>query len=176
MKRSSLFVYLILIFPLFLLTFSSRVFAQNAKADLLDAQGKSVGIADFRQTPEGVQMVLSVSGLSAGPHGIHIHAIGQCTPPDFKSAGGHFNPEGKKHGIQNSEGAHAGDLPNLKIGEDGTAEIDTILHQVSLEEGKDSLLQPEGTALVIHAAQDDEKTDPSGNSGDRIACGVITRA
>jgi Cu-Zn family superoxide dismutase len=149
--------------------------AQTAKAELINSKGEKIGTATFTQEAEGVKITLEASHLPPGSHGFHIHAVGKCEPPDFKSAGAHFNPTGKKHGLQNPEGPHAGDLPNLTVGPDGTAKVEVVAKQVTLGEGKNSLLQSEGTALVIHANPDDEKTDPAGNAGDRIACGVITK-
>lgn len=149
--------------------------AQTAKAELINSKGEKIGTATFTQEAEGVKISLEVSHLPPGTHGFHIHAVGKCEPPDFKSAGAHFNPTGKKHGLQNPEGPHAGDLPNLTVGPDGTAKVEVVAKQVTLGEGKNSLLQPDGTALVIHANPDDEKTDPAGNAGDRIACGVISK-
>jgi Cu-Zn family superoxide dismutase len=146
----------------------------TATATLKDAQGKSAGTATFTESGGMVQMKLKASGLTPGKHGIHVHEAGKCDGPDFKSAGGHFNPQGKKHGVQNDGGAHAGDLGNLEAKPDGTASLQAMLHGVTLAKGeKHSLLDADGAALVIHAKEDDDATDPSGNSGDRIACGVI---
>ncbi len=145
----------------------------SAKASLKDAEGKDVGTATFSATGGGVKAKVEVAGLPPGQHGIHIHAAAKCEPPDFKSAGGHFNPAGKQHGLHNPAGAHAGDLPNLKVGKDGKGKGTFTAKGATLGEGEGSLFGPEGTALVIHADPDDEKTDPAGNSGGRIACGVI---
>ena len=142
--------------------------AQSAKAELKDAQGKVVGTATLSEVSGGVKIALKASGLKPGDHGFHIHAIGKCEPPAFTSAGGHFNPRNKKHGKTNPEGAHAGDLPNLKVGADGTGSIDVTAGRVTLKDVA-------GLALVIHADPDDEKTDPTGNSGARVACGVISK-
>ena len=109
-------------------------------------------------------------------HGIHVHAVGKCDAPDFMSAGGHFNPTMHQHGLDNPQGSHAGDMTNLTVASDGSASVDYLLKDASLASGANSLFGPDGTALVIHADMDDEKTDPSGNSGARIACGVISRA
>jgi len=142
--------------------------------DIMNNKGAKIGTAKLSQTAEGVRFQVEVSGLTPGKHGIHVHQTGVCTPPDFKSAGEHFNPEGKQHGFDNPKGFHAGDLPNLEVGSDGVGRMDIVAPKLTLESGKaNSLLQPNGTALVIHEKVDDYKTDPAGNSGDRIACGVI---
>ncbi len=147
----------------------------TATATLADAGGKRVGTASFTPTEEGVRVKVRVSGLPPGEHGIHIHTFGKCDAPDFKSAGGHFNPTGKKHGLENPQGAHVGDLPNLTVGEDGKGKAAFIAKGATLGEGPGSLFGPEGTALVIHAGKDDGKTDPAGDSGARVACGVIKK-
>jgi len=144
-----------------------------ATAALKDAQGKAAGTATFTESGGMVQMKLKATGLTPGKHGIHVHEVGKCEG-DFKSAGAHFNPHGKKHGVQSDQGAHAGDLRNLEARDDGTASLQVTLHGVTLDKGeKNSLLDADGATVVIHAKEDDEKTDPSGNSGDRIVCGVI---
>ena len=148
--------------------------AQSARAILKDAQGKVVGAATLNEVSGGVKIAMRVSGLKPGEHGFHIHAVGKCEPPAFTSAGAHLNPYGKKHGHKNPDGAHAGDLPNLTVGADGTGSIDVTAAGVTLTAGRASLLQPGGASLVLHANPDDEKTDPAGNSGARIVCGVIT--
>ncbi len=133
-----------------------------------------VGNASLAADPSGgVKISVQVKGLTPGKHGIHIHMTGKCEGFDFASAGGHFNPENKKHGMQNPEGPHAGDLPNLAVAADGTGTLEYTDKLVSLASGANALFKPDGTALVIHAGEDDEKTDPAGNSGARIACGVI---
>jgi Cu-Zn family superoxide dismutase len=147
----------------------------GATATLKDAGGADVGTATFEAAPEGVRVTVSVHGLKPGSHGFHVHDVGACAGPDFKTAGGHFNPGGKKHGLESAEGHHGGDLPNLVVGTDGTGQATATLGGVTLGEGKASLFHPGGTAVVIHADADDGKTDPSGNSGARIACGVVTK-
>src|SRR5438309_1735717 len=149
--------------------------AQSARAQLKDAQANVVGTATLSELPGGVRVTLRVNGLKPGEHGFHIHAVGKCESPDFTSAGAHFNPHGKQHGLANPDGPHAGDFPNLTVGADGTGSLDTIDSLVTLKEGLNSLFRSGGTSLIIHAGPDDEKTDPAGNSGARVACGVIER-
>ncbi len=149
--------------------------APSGKASLKNADGKDVGTATFTPAQGGVAVQVQVANLPPGMHGIHIHTAAKCDPPDFKTAGGHFNPLGKKHGLHNPEGAHAGDMPNLDVGKDGKAKATFTAKGATLGEGEGSLFGPDGTALVIHADPDDEKTDPAGNSGARIACGVIEK-
>jgi superoxide dismutase, Cu-Zn family len=144
-----------------------------ASGTLRNAAGDRVGLATLTDSAGTVRLGVSASQLSPGLHGLHFHAQGTCTPPDFTSAGAHFNPDGRKHGRLNPEGPHLGDLPNLIVGSDGSADTSfTVAHDLA-EPGGRALLQPGGTALVIHAKADDERTDPSGNSGDRVACAVI---
>jgi superoxide dismutase, Cu-Zn family len=149
--------------------------AMKAKADLLDGKGAPVGTAVLTEKAKGVEIDLKVSGLTPGLHGFHIHNVGRCEAPDFASAGPHFNPEVKQHGWDNPQGHHLGDLQNLNVGPDGKAQVRVLIPGVTLGEGPNSLFHEGGTALVIHAKPDDGKTDPSGNSGSRIACGVINR-
>ena len=155
----------------------SLAFASPAvTADLKDPAGKPVGSASFAATEGGVQVKVKVWGLTPGLHGFHVHAAGLCEGPDFKTAAGHFNPTGKQHGLDNPMGHHGGDMPNLEVGADGRGEANATLAGVTLGEGDASLFHAGGTALVIHAVADDGKTDPSGNAGARIACGVVQRA
>ena len=147
----------------------------QATAELKDARGKTVGSASLWESAEGVRILARVRELPPGLHGIHLHAIGKCDPPDFSSAGGHFNPAGKQHGLRNPAGPHAGDLPNLEIAADGRGELNYVTRLVTLAPGPTSLFGPQGTAVVIHANPDDGITDPSGNSGGRIACGLLSR-
>ena len=156
---------------LLLSTFSAD--AQSAKATLKDKDSTDVGSATLSQTPAGVLIALSVKGLPAGEHAFHIHGVGKCEPP-FTSAGGHFNPEKKKHGMMAADGPHAGDMPNLHIPAGGELVVEVLNSAVTLEKGKpNSLFGPEGSALIIHAGKDDYKTDPTGEAGGRIACGLI---
>jgi Cu-Zn family superoxide dismutase len=139
---------------------------------LKDQKGTEVGAVDLTQTPAGVLLKLSLKGVPAGEHAFHIHEAGRCEPP-FTTAGGHFNPAGHKHGLLVGAG-HAGDMPNLHVPTGGTLEVEILNATVTLEKDKpNSLLRPNGTAVVIHAGKDDYKSDPAGNAGDRIACGVI---
>jgi superoxide dismutase, Cu-Zn family len=147
----------------------------SGEATIKDKDGKHVGQATLIQTPEGVRIAVSGFRLPPGVHGLHIHAVGVCQPPEFTSAGAHFNPAGKKHGLEASDGPHAGDLPNLTANNIGEGGVDVVNKHVTLGPGANSLLGENGTAIVIHAAADDNKTDPTGNSGGRIACGVITK-
>lgn len=149
--------------------------AMKAQADIKDAAGKSIGSATLTEQKGGVEVMLKVSGLPPGQHGFHIHETGKCTPPDFKSAGGHFNPFHKQHGMSNPQGKHAGDFPNLDVKQDGTGELTVVAEGATLKKGPGSLFKKGGTALVIHADPDDYKTDPAGGAGDRIACGVIVK-
>ena len=147
--------------------------AQRASATLKSADGKAVGTAQLTQTPSGVLINLSVKGLPAGEHAFHVHAVGKCEPP-FTTAGGHFNPAGKKHGMMATEGHHAGDMPNLHIPTSGELMVEVVNTDVTLDKGKpNSVFDADGSAIVIHADKDDYKTDPTGDAGGRIACGVV---
>lgn len=143
-----------------------------ASATLRDASGATVGTATLTQTNAGVLISASVSGIGSGTHAIHVHTVGKCEPP-FATAGGHFNPESKHHGFRDPAGPHAGDLPNISIPAGGSLSFDLLLPRATLSAGDHSLLDADGSAVVIHAAADDYATDPAGNAGARIACGVI---
>jgi superoxide dismutase, Cu-Zn family len=145
----------------------------KATAVLKDAKGNEVGKAELTATPSGVLISLNLSAVPAGEHAFHIHAVGKCEPPDFKSAGPHFNPDEKKHGLMNAEGPHAGDMPNLHVPGDGKIQVEVLDPMVTLNKMA-PLLDQDGSALVIHAGVDDYVSDPAGNAGDRIACGVVT--
>jgi len=147
----------------------------TARAELKNAKGESVGSAQLTETPAGVLLHATLSGLPPGAHAFHIHEVGRCEAPDFTSAGGHFNPGGQHHGFANPQGAHAGDLPNIFVPEGGKTEVEVLARGVTLGSGPAGLLDANGSSLVIHASADDYKTDPAGNAGGRIACGVISR-
>ena len=148
--------------------------AQNARAELKDANGRTVGEAKLEQKGDSVRIVATFTGLPSGSHGFHIHEVGTCDPP-FESAGAHFNPTGKQHGKDNPQGPHAGDLPNIEATSGGRAKVETTAKGVSLGGGKNALLDADGAALVVHEKTDDYKTDPAGGAGARIACGVVRR-
>jgi len=151
---------------------SSAVSAELANAQLKDASGKAVGDIDLAQMPGGVLLKISIKGLPPGERAFHIHAVGKCEAP-FESAGGHFNPGQHKHGMMSGPG-HAGDMPNLHVPQSGELSVEVLNAAVSLEKGKpNSLFDGDGSSVVVHARADDYKSDPAGNAGDRIACGVI---
>ena len=162
---------------------TSTIRDASASADLRDSSGKSVGSVLATPSAEGgVTLVVNVTGLPPGPHGIHVHAVGACEPTGataFASAGGHFNPGSKQHGRLNPNGWHAGDMPNLIVDASGGGALRATAESLTLDVGPTALLDADGSAVVIHANQDDERTDngPSGpgNSGARIACGVLRR-
>ena len=144
---------------------------------LQDVQGNTVGDATFTPTPDGLQVQVNLTGFAAasqGEHGLHIHQVGQCEPP-FESAGDHFNPTGAEHGFLSPNGPHVGDLPNIQVDADGNASYTVTTGLVTLAQGQRSLNDQDGSALILHSGPDDYHTNPSGNSGDRIACGVITQ-
>ncbi len=148
--------------------------SQRATAGLLDKDGKTVGWVSLAEDRVGVRFELHVFGLSEGKHGVHVHAVGKCEGPVFETAGGHFNPAAKVHGTLTANGPHAGDLGNLEVQKGGTGLLSATTPHLSLAPGASSNIAASGgLAVVVHAQEDDEKTDPSGNSGARIACGVI---
>jgi superoxide dismutase, Cu-Zn family len=150
----------------------------NAWASLQDTNGRTIGVAILTEDASGLHVQVQATGLTPGVHGIHLHEVASCTPPSFQSAGGHFNPGQREHGLHNMDGAHAGDLDNLLVETDGTVAYTTTNSITSLGLGNPaaSILDGNGSALVIHAGPDDNVTDPDGNSGARIACGVIVRS
>lgn len=157
-----------------LLLCAGAVYAQApATATLKDAQGVTIGTASLRDIPSGVLLKVDLAGVAPGVHGLHIHTVGKCEAPMFASAGGHFAPGGTKHGLLSPMGPHAGDLPNVYVGADGKLSLEVLVRGVTLAAGPVSLLDFDGSAVVLHATADDYLTDPAGNAGGRIACGVI---
>ena len=144
-------------------------------AELYNAEGEHVGTATFVECHDGVRIAVNLYNMPPGTHALHIHAVGSCEAPGFKSAKGHFNPWERKHGPKSPDGAHAGDLPNITIASDGTGGFVVVAPLVTLGSGVNSLFRDGGTALMIHAGPDDYVSDPAGNAGARIACGVIQR-
>jgi len=157
---------------------SALAFAQMqpgaAHADLKDAQGNTIGHATLTPAPKGVLVHVELTNAPGGEHAFHVHAVGTCEPP-FTSAGGHFNPMHHQHGFLNSQGRHAGDLPNVWVPSDGHLTFDAFAEDATLGSGPTSLFDADGSALVMHAGADDYKSDPAGDAGPRIACGVVTK-
>jgi Cu-Zn family superoxide dismutase len=149
----------------------------SAHANIVNAQGTQIGTAKLTPAGDGVKVSVKVSQLTPGEHGIHVHTVGKCEGPAFTTAGGHFNPTSSHHGVHNTNSPHphVGDLPNLVVGKNGKASTSFTLVGATLGDGANSLFHEGGTALVIHAKADDLMSDPSGNSGDRVACGVIEK-
>ena len=159
-----------------LLAISSAAFAQQpavepAKAQMVDKDGKELGTVEFSNTPKGVLVRAVLEGLPQGTHGFHIHAVGKCEPP-FESAGGHYNPTNAEHGFNSEGGPHAGDMVNLNVPESGEVTFETINTMITIS-GENMLLDDDGSAVVIHEGADDYASQPAGDAGARIACGVI---
>ncbi|ART77819.1 superoxide dismutase family protein [Sutcliffiella horikoshii] len=168
------------IFPLTFLICFILTGCMESKITALDVEifngtGDSLGVAKVSEDPNGVKIELNLEGLPPGEHAVHIHETGLCDAPDFKTAGNHFNPDDKQHGLMHPEGAHVGDLPNIIVEDDGTVIAELMAPQATLEEGKTSLFGKDGTAIIITENIDDGMTQPAGDSGERIACGVITK-
>ena len=146
---------------------------QTAEADIKDSQGRSVAMASLTTAGDSLRVRIDATGLSSGAYGTHLHAVGRCQPPSFESAGPHWNPTSRQHGRDNPQGQHLGDLPNLLVGTDGRGTLEFTIPGASLDGGAAALLDGDGTSIVIHGRADDYRTDPSGNSGARIACGMF---
>jgi superoxide dismutase, Cu-Zn family len=144
--------------------------AAIATAEMQNLEGQSVGQVQLRESPHGLILTAELAGLPEGPHAFHIHAVGACEPP-FQSAGGHFNPDDRQHGMENPQGKHAGDLPNIHVPASGELTVEYFVVGLTL----DDLFGEDGTSMVIHAGADDYATDPAGDAGARIACGVVSR-
>lgn len=147
--------------------------APMAHAKLLAGDGAPRGEAMVAQGTDGLHVTVQAQGLTPGPHAVHVHMTGTCTAPDFTSAGGHWNPTGHKHGKDNPEGMHMGDMPNMLVGADGTGKMEYIIPGAVISGGATPLFDADGAAVVVHAQADDNKTDPAGNAGGRVACGAL---
>jgi Cu-Zn family superoxide dismutase len=147
--------------------------APMAGAKLMAGDGAARGTASVTEAADGLHVLVKAQGLTPGLHAVHVHMTGTCTAPDFASAGGHWNPTGRKHGKDNPAGAHMGDMPNMQVGPDGTGAIEYVIAGGTISGGATPLLDADGAAVVIHAQADDNMSDPAGNAGGRIACGVL---
>ncbi|WP_088184326.1 superoxide dismutase family protein [Sphingobium sp. Z007] len=147
--------------------------APTASAKLAAADGSARGTVTVTQAADGLHVVVKAMGLTPGIHAVHVHTTGQCAAPDFTSAGGHWNPTARKHGKDNPAGMHMGDMPNMTVGSDGTGAIEYHIANAGISDGATPLLDTDGAAVVVHAQADDNVSDPAGNAGGRVACGVL---
>jgi Cu-Zn family superoxide dismutase len=179
MRLASVFLILIFAYVVNIVGGQAAAESNTVKIALINAKQQKIGDAVVVETPTGVLIRLDLErnpeGISPGTHAVHIHEVGRCEPP-FNSAGGHFNPSKQKHGFFEKNGMHAGDLANIHVVANTPLAIEYFVPQLSLSAGKTSLMDADGSALVIHESADDYRTDPAGNSGDRVACGVINRS
>jgi superoxide dismutase, Cu-Zn family len=157
-------------------TQTSQTGTTSATATVRNSSGTSLGLVRLESVAGGVRLTGELTGLAPGAHGVHLHTIGRCDAPAFTSAGDHFNPRNARHGLANPEGQHAGDMPAIAADASGRAVVDHTTALVTLTNGATSLFDADGSAIVVHASSDDQRTDPSGNSGSRIACGVLDRS
>lgn len=148
--------------------------APVARASLMAGDGAARGEAHVTERSDGLYVRVNVQGLVPGIHAVHVHMTGVCTGPDFASAGGHWNPTSRKHGMNNPAGMHMGDMPNMTVGADGTGQMEYRIAGAALSAGATPLLDADGAAVVVHAGPDDNVSDPAGNAGGRIACGVLS--
>ncbi|WP_298399239.1 superoxide dismutase family protein [Sphingobium sp.] len=155
-------------------TGGSTTAAPTASAKLAAGDGEARGTATVTEAGDGLHVVVKAQGLTPGIHAVHIHTTGQCVGPDFTSAGGHWNPTARKHGKDNPAGMHMGDMPNMTVAPDGTGAIEYHVPGGAISGGETPLLDADGAAIVIHAQADDNVSDPAGNAGGRVACGVLS--
>ena len=148
--------------------------AGSARAMLVTASGADAGTAMVTVAGKKLRLNAEVKGMTPGPHGVHLHMVGRCDAPSFESAGGHWNPGRAQHGLDNPRGAHRGDLPNIDVGADGTGSLVATIDAAMID-GEGGLLDNDGAAFIVHAGRDDMVSDPAGNSGSRVACGVFNR-
>src|SRR5690625_29113 len=152
--------------------------SEEIEVNMINGEEEEIGTATFSESDDGLTISLAAEGLEPGTHGIHIHNAGMCEGPDFESAGDHYNPEDTAHGFDDEDGPHAGDLENIEVADDGTVSTEIDAENVTiLDENADTtLLTDEGTALIIHSGEDDYMTQPSGDAGNPVACGVISES
>lgn len=165
--------FLIRVILLILLSSCQQEGKMNITSELINDVGDRLGTADFKQVAKGVEVELDLEGLPAGFRGIHIHEEPSCERPDFISAGNHLNPDQTKHGLMHPEGSHLGDMPNIEVDINGEVNIKILLANATLKDGRNSLLQKGGSTIIVTEEADDGMSQPSGNSGKRIACGII---
>jgi superoxide dismutase, Cu-Zn family len=163
------------IIPLILLTGCLEEDITKLDVKMVNDKGDSVGTVKFQEVSSGIKLTFNLKELPSGEHAVHIHDKGECKTPDFKSSGKDLNPEDKEHGLLHPKGAHPGDLPNIIVKDDGTVKAELMAPNVTLKEGKQTLINKNGTSIVIHEKKDDGMTPPEGDSGDRIACGEISK-